>query len=113
VNGVAQYPDATAGYYIGYLTPGDASSRVLSNSIPAENRGVALSFNGVDNTTANIQSGRYSLWVYNRALRRAGDLTKAADVQKVFNAPGQTIKKDFYLLLWIKLKLIRRPKAEV
>jgi hypothetical protein len=65
------YPSATNGYYIGYLTPGDASTRVLGsdNTIPAASRGKALSYNGVELTTENVQSGRYTAWLYNRIIR--------------------------------------------
>lgn len=65
------YPSATAGYYIGYLTPGDANSRVLgtNNEIPSANRGVALSYNGVPLTTANVKNGSYTMWLYNRILK--------------------------------------------
>ncbi len=86
------YPNATAGYYIGYLTPGDALTRVLGQSggtgslgdaANSSKRGVALSFNGVKLhndfngagatvNTANVQNGRYTPWVYNRQIRRPG-----------------------------------------
>lgn len=57
------FPDATAGYYVGYVTPSDASTRVLPFG------GVALKFNGVDLTTANVRNGTYTAWLYNRILR--------------------------------------------
>jgi hypothetical protein len=57
------YPNATAGYYVGYVTPSDASTRILPYG------GVALKFNGVDLTTANVQNGLYTAWLYNRLLR--------------------------------------------
>ncbi|MFZ4388083.1 MAG: hypothetical protein ACOYOI_07965, partial [Chthoniobacterales bacterium] len=65
------YPAATNGYYIGYLTPGDANTRVLGsdNTIPPASRGKALSYNGVELTTANVQSGRYTAWLYNRIIK--------------------------------------------
>ncbi len=69
------YPNATAAYYIGYLTPGDAVPRVISE-IPAINRGVPLSYNGValhnpDGTVneANVKGGKYTAWLYNRILK--------------------------------------------
>lgn len=70
------FPSATAGYYVGYLTPGDAANRVFGadGSIPPANRGVALSYNGVPLTTPNVQSGRYTAWLYNRLLRPQGDI---------------------------------------
>jgi hypothetical protein len=65
------YPDAEAGYYVGYLTPGDANNRVLGNSgvVPVENRGVSLNYNGVPLTTENVKSGTYTAWLYNRILK--------------------------------------------
>ena len=68
------YPNATAGYYIGYITPGDAANRVLGGNgvVPVVNRGVALSYNGVPLTNANVQNGQYTAWLYNRMLRPQG-----------------------------------------
>jgi len=65
------YPNATAGYYIGYVTPGDATDRILGGNgvVPLANRGVALKYNGVDLTNANVQNGRYTAWLYNRILK--------------------------------------------
>ena len=65
------YPAATNGYYIGYLTPGDAKNRVLGgdDTVPLASRGKALSYNGVELTTANVQSGRYTAWLYNRIIK--------------------------------------------
>lgn len=68
------YPAATNGYYIGYLTPGDANTRVLGADVPLASRGKALSYNGVELTTANVQSGRYTAWLYNRIIKPS-DLT--------------------------------------
>lgn len=72
-----QYPNATAGYYIGYLTPGDANNRVLGANgvVPLASRGIALSFNGVPLTDANVRSGRYTAWLYNRILKPQSGLT--------------------------------------
>lgn len=80
------YPDAAAGYYIGYLTPGDGNPRVLdlvknpnfgqagqpeyidAGNIAPENQGKALKYNGVENTSENVRNGRYTAWLYNRFL---------------------------------------------
>ncbi|MEI6490923.1 MAG: hypothetical protein WCO94_00120 [Verrucomicrobiota bacterium] len=81
---VDTYPNATAGYYIGYLTPSDALSRVLDinssgvvqNNISAGNRGVVLSWNGVSYDFAagnNLKNGQYTAWLYNRLLKRIPD----------------------------------------
>lgn len=66
------YPAATGGFFIGYVTPGDAADRVLGGNgvVPAASRGVALRFNGVENTTANVKNGTYTAWLYNRILKR-------------------------------------------
>jgi hypothetical protein len=71
------YPDATAGYYIGYATPSDANNRVLglNGVIPVANRGVALTYNGVALTNANVQTGKYTAWLYNRIIKPQSGLT--------------------------------------
>lgn len=71
------YPDATAGYYIGYATPGDAANGILGGNgvVPLANRGVALKFNGVELTNANVQNGTYTAWLYNRILKPQSGLT--------------------------------------
>jgi hypothetical protein len=71
------YPNATAGYYVGYLTPGDANNRVLglSNVVPAQSRGVSLRFNGVALTDANVKNGTYTAWLYNRILKPQSGLS--------------------------------------
>ncbi len=71
------YPNATAGYYIGYLTPGDANPRVLGTTgvVPLANRGVELKYNGVALTDANVRNGRYTAWLYNRILKPQSGLT--------------------------------------
>jgi len=61
----------TAGYYIGYLTVGDANTRVLGGSVPVANRGVELKYNGVTESDAAIQEGQYTLWAYSHILRRS------------------------------------------
>ena len=72
-----QYPNATAGYYIGYLTPGDANNRVLgvNGVIPAESRGLGLKYNGVELTDDTIRNGKYTAWLYNRILKPQSGLT--------------------------------------
>lgn len=78
------YPNATAGYYIGYLTPGDGRPRVLgvnattgvvTGNIPVQNRGKELKYNGVALTDANVQNGSYTAWLYNRILKPQSGLT--------------------------------------
>jgi hypothetical protein len=73
------FPNATAGYYIGYVTPGDANNRVLGNNgvVPAASRGVALRYNGVELTDANVRNGTYTAWLYNRILKPQTGLTGA------------------------------------
>lgn len=71
------HPNATGGYYIGYVTPGDATNRILGGNgvIPTANRGVALSYNGVALTDENVRNGRYTAWLYNRILKPNSGLT--------------------------------------
>ena len=107
VDGEASFPDATAGYYIGYLTPNDALTRVLGVGTPAQtpladgtgneaSRGVALSYNGVKLhdavngsgatvNVANIQNGKYTAWLYNR-------IVKSSAFQAL---PNSNLKKSF------------------
>ncbi len=72
-----QYPNATAGYYVGYLTPGDANNRVLGANgvVPPEHRGVALKYNGVELTDDNVRHGKYTAWLYNRIIKPQSGLT--------------------------------------
>jgi len=65
---------ATAGYFIGYVTPGDYTSRVGHSGIPEANRGVQLKYNGVDYSQANLKNGSYTPWLYNRIIKRSGEL---------------------------------------
>lgn len=69
------YPAATAGYYIGYLTPGDANTRVVGGVVPEANRGKALKYNGVELTDDNVRNGKYTAWLYNRILKPLSGLT--------------------------------------
>ena len=91
ITGGGLYPSATAAYYIGYVTPGDALTRILGvgtnlttplydGGPNTASRGVALSYNGVPLhnavngnaatvNTANIQNGKYTAWLYNRILK--------------------------------------------
>jgi hypothetical protein len=71
------YPNATAGYYVGYVTPGDANNRILGANgvVPLANRGVALSYNGVALTDDNVRNGKYTAWLYNRILKPQSGLS--------------------------------------
>ncbi len=60
----AENPSATAGYYIGYLTPGDADTIAIPNGA------VELSYNGVPYSVQNVREGRYTSWVYSHLLYR-------------------------------------------
>ena len=70
-----EHPDATAGYYIGYATPGDANTRIVGGVVPTLNRGVSLYYNGVELNDANVRTGKYTAWLYNRQLRSQTPLT--------------------------------------
>jgi hypothetical protein len=50
---------------------------VLGNNgvVPLANRGVALSYNGIPLTDANLKSGKYTAWLYNRILKPQSGLT--------------------------------------
>ena len=61
-DGVAQLPDATEGYYISYLTPGDADSIAIPNGA------VELKWNGVPYSVQAIQEGLYTFWTYEHIL---------------------------------------------
>jgi hypothetical protein len=61
----AENANATAGYYIGYLTPGDADSIAIPNGA------VELKYNGVPYSVENVREGRYSFWVYSHLLYRS------------------------------------------
>ena len=58
----AENPSATAGYYIGYLTPGDA------DTIAKPNGAVELKYNGVAYSDDNVREGKYTAWVYSHVL---------------------------------------------
>lgn len=88
------YPNATAGYYIGYLTPSDANPDLLGTTgvVPSGSRGVSLSYNGVPLTTANVQSGLYTAWVYNRIIEPVGGVTTGTLQQSFHDALRDQIK---------------------
>lgn len=87
INADGVLPAATEAYYIGYVTPGDALTRVLgvgttplADPLNAAYRGVALSYNGVPLHNAvngpgatvnsdNVRNGKYTAWLYNRIVK--------------------------------------------
>ncbi|MDB6007304.1 MAG: hypothetical protein JWR15_4291 [Prosthecobacter sp.] len=69
--------DATYGFYIGYVTPSDGNARIVHANVASGDRGVALSYNGVPYTAANVKNGTYTAWVYNRIIRRPGSPASA------------------------------------
>lgn len=96
-------PAATAGWYIGYVTPGDANATILGNgqgaARPADSKGVALKYNGIENTPENVKSGRYTLWIYNRIL------TPTAGVAGKTGDPSPTYRADFVTALANRIKI--------
>ena len=96
-------PAATAGWYVGYVTPGDANATILGSgqgaARPADSKGVALKYNGIENTPENLKSGRYTLWIYNRVLTPlSGVSSKAGD-------PSPTYRADFVTALANRIKI--------
>jgi len=63
-NNTNAYPNATAGYYIGYLTPGDADTIAIPNGAKE------LKWNGVPYSVSNIQNGLYTFWTYEHLFYR-------------------------------------------
>lgn len=57
-------PNATAGFYIGYLTPGDADTIAIPNGAKE------LQYNGSAYSADNVREGRYTSWVYSHLLYR-------------------------------------------
>ena len=96
-------PAATAGWFIGYITPGDASATVLGTgqgaARPYDSKGVALKFNGIENTAANVKSGRYTLWLYNRII------TPLAGVAGKVGDPSPTFRANFVTALTNRIKI--------
>jgi hypothetical protein len=74
---VQPYPNATAGYYIGYVTIADYNTRIAAFGLnPAP---VLLKYNGVDYSAENVRQGKYTLWVYNNILKPEAGLTGIVD----------------------------------
>jgi hypothetical protein len=92
---IYQYPNATAGYYIGYLSSDEASKYALDSAIPAANRGVLLKYNGVDYTENNVRNGLYPLWLYNNIIRIS-----------VNNFPAGSVKANFFSGLRDRIKTV-------
>ena len=71
------YEDAVDGYYVGYVTPGDANNRILglNGVLPVANRGIALKYNGVELTNENVRNGKYTAWLYNRIVKPQSGLS--------------------------------------
>ncbi len=96
-------PAATAGWYVGYVTPGDASATVLGigqgSARPANSKGVSLKFNGVENTPENVKSGKYTLWIYNRIL------TPLSGVAGKVGDPSPSFRANFVTALTNRIKI--------
>ncbi len=96
-------PNATAGWYVGYVTPGDANATILGvgqgAARPADSKGVALKYNGIDNTADNVKSGKYTLWIYNRIL------TPLSGVAGKVGDPSPSFRADFVGALTTRIKI--------
>jgi hypothetical protein len=88
--GEALLPQSTGGYYIGYVTKNDYDQRI------APHGGVLLKYNGVDYSTANIQNGLYTAWIYNRLLKRQGVGANAF----TGTTAEKNLKNDFFNALY-------------
>jgi len=67
------FPNATAGYYISYLTPQDGDNAATHGA-------VELKWNGVPYSTTNIAEGRYTFWTYEHLFYRSS----LSGVEKAF-----------------------------
>lgn len=80
--------NATAGYYIGYLTPSDASTAVTGGA-------KILKWNGVTYTQDAVREGQYTAWLYTRVIyddALGGIQRQLADAvaDQVINVNGST-----------------------
>lgn len=81
-------PNATAGYYIGYLTPSDATNAVNGGA-------KLLKWNGVTYSQDAVREGQYTAWLYTRVIYDpllSGLPRQFADAvaQQVINVRGST-----------------------
>ncbi|MDD5351509.1 MAG: hypothetical protein PHQ12_14955 [Chthoniobacteraceae bacterium] len=89
-------PSATAGYYIGYVTPSDAATAVTGGA-------TVLKWNGITYSQTAIEEGQYTAWLYTRVIydpNLAGTVRTFADAiasevaaNTIVN-PGGGIKLD-------------------
>lgn len=95
-----------SGLYVGYNSGGTLASQIKTNdavigylgladysSITNGNAAAALSYNGVPYTSANVISGKYSIWGYEHIVSRPG---LSADQQAVRNALVNAIKDSTF-----------------
>lgn len=80
-------PGATAAYYVGYITTGDYTTTVATNS-----SATLLSYNGVPYTSNNVVNGAYTAWVYNRILERSD--ARNSSTNTLGNATVAAFKDD-------------------
>jgi hypothetical protein len=69
--------NATAGYYIGYLSTQD------TDNIAVPNGAVTLKFNGVPYSEEAVREGRYTLWSYEHLYYNSATAT-GGGVKKTF-----------------------------
>ena len=67
-------PNATAAYYIGYITTGDYNTRISPFNWSSAGPSVLLKYNGVTYSEDAVRNGKYTAWVYNRILARSDGL---------------------------------------
>ena len=75
--------NATAGYYLSYVTPQDANNIALNPAHDPSTIAVPLKWNGVDYTPQNVIEGKYTLWVYEHLFYNSA-FANSTDTEKQF-----------------------------
>ncbi len=79
--------DTTGGYYVGYMSTGDAST--AAGLSPAA---IRLTFNGVPYTVANVLTGKYPFWSYEHMyIRSSMSVTGQAVAQTIANGINSAV----------------------
>lgn len=84
----------TAGYYIGYLTPGDANAIPGITNTPNGANAVRLKWNGVAYSTSALAEGQYTFWTYEQVFWKSN----------LASQPGGQAKDGFRQALITQIK---------